>query len=185
MNQLPSRKEQHAMWKAVRARIDRPKAPGAQIGAAGVEPVTDYPAPALIDFPMIVAPIEEQADSHLFMWWKMLRADRRTPRVMAIAEVCSAHYGVELADVLSARRTARLARARQVTMFLARQMTPKSLPEIGRILGGRDHTTVLHGARKIEAFVGDLGCDLGVLMETIRFREGLPPRSPSALAAEA
>jgi len=55
-----------------------------------------------------------------------------------------------LADMHSARRARAVARPRQVAMYLAKQLTPRSLPEIGRKFGGRDHTTVIHAVRKIE-----------------------------------
>ena len=54
-------------------------------------------------------------------------------------------------DLISARRTADVVRPRQIAMFLAKNLTPNSLPVIGRKFGGRDHTTVLHAVRKIEA----------------------------------
>jgi chromosomal replication initiator protein len=54
---------------------------------------------------------------------------------------------------LSSRRTANVVRPRQVAMYLAKQLTLRSLPEIGRRFGGRDHTTVLHAVRKIENLV--------------------------------
>jgi chromosomal replication initiator protein len=55
--------------------------------------------------------------------------------------------------MLSQRRTANVVRPRQIAMYLAKTLTMRSLPEIGRKFGGRDHTTVLHGVRKIEALV--------------------------------
>jgi len=59
-------------------------------------------------------------------------------------------YNVSRADLLSSRRTANVVRPRQVAMYLAKVLTLRSLPEIGRRFGGRDHTTVLHAVRKIE-----------------------------------
>ena len=55
---------------------------------------------------------------------------------------------------MSNRRTRTIVKPRQVAMYLAKMMTPRSLPEIGRRFGGRDHTTVLHAVRKIEDMVG-------------------------------
>ena len=60
-------------------------------------------------------------------------------------------------DILSARRDARLVRVRHVIMWLAKRFTLHSLPDIGRALGNRDHTTVLHGVRKIDHRVAELG----------------------------
>ena len=62
--------------------------------------------------------------------------------------VC-AYYGVSVQDVISDRRTARVVRARHVMFYLSKMLTTCSLPKIGRFLGGRDHTTVLHGLNKI------------------------------------
>jgi chromosomal replication initiator protein len=62
-------------------------------------------------------------------------------------------YNVSRADLLSSRRTANVVRPRQVAMYLAKLLTLRSLPEIGRRFGGRDHTTVLHAVRKIENLV--------------------------------
>jgi chromosomal replication initiator protein len=55
-----------------------------------------------------------------------------------------------MADMLSARRARAVARPRQVAMYLTKQLTPRSLPEIGRKFGGRDHTTVMHAIRRID-----------------------------------
>jgi chromosomal replication initiator protein len=60
-----------------------------------------------------------------------------------------AHYGTSRTDILSSRRTASVVRPRQIAMYLAKVLTTRSLPEIGRRFGGRDHTTVLHAVRKI------------------------------------
>lgn len=72
------------------------------------------------------------------------------PRVADIIAVTAKHYGVSRADILSARRTAIIARPRQVVYYLSKKLTLKSLPEIARLIGNRDHTSALHGIRKIE-----------------------------------
>ncbi|MGE0338268.1 MAG: chromosomal replication initiator protein DnaA [Xanthobacteraceae bacterium] len=79
--------------------------------------------------------------------------DPRRIRVEDILKVVSKHYGVTRADLLSSRRTANVVRPRQIAMYLAKVLTLRSLPEIGRRFGGRDHTTVLHAVRKIEGLV--------------------------------
>lgn len=70
--------------------------------------------------------------------------------VVAIARLVSEHFGVPMSDLTSQRREASIVRARHVVMYLARQHTGLSYPRIGSRLGGRDHTTIMHGARKIE-----------------------------------
>jgi chromosomal replication initiator protein len=75
-------------------------------------------------------------------------------RVEDIQRVVARHYNVPRSDLLSNRRTRIIVRPRQVAMYLAKMMTPRSLPEIGRRFGGRDHTTVLHAVRKIEEQMG-------------------------------
>lgn len=74
----------------------------------------------------------------------------RKIRIEDILKFVSRHYNVTRTDLLSARRTKTIVRPRQIAMYLAKTMTPRSLPEIGRRFGGRDHTTVLHAVRKIE-----------------------------------
>lgn len=76
----------------------------------------------------------------------------RRPRltVRSIAQAVSQYYGIGWNDIASARRTVDVVRARQILMFLCREHTTLSLPQIGRRVGGRDHTTVLHSCRKIE-----------------------------------
>ncbi len=74
----------------------------------------------------------------------------RRVKIEEIQRVVSKHYNVTKADLLSARRTRTIVRPRQIAMYLSKMMTPRSLPEIGRRFGNRDHTTVLHAVRKIE-----------------------------------
>ncbi len=80
----------------------------------------------------------------------LLRAHERRITIEEIQKRVAEHFGVKLADMHSARRARVVARPRQVAMYLAKQLTPRSLPEIGRRFGGRDHTTVMHAIRKIE-----------------------------------
>ncbi len=75
-------------------------------------------------------------------------------RIEDIQRVVARQYNVSRADLLSSRRTANVVRPRQVAMYLAKILTLRSLPEIGRRFGGRDHTTVLHAVRKIENLAG-------------------------------
>ncbi|HZP19113.1 MAG TPA: chromosomal replication initiator protein DnaA [Bauldia sp.] len=77
----------------------------------------------------------------------------RRVKVEDIQRVVARHYNVSKSDLLSSRRTRTIVRPRQIAMYLAKVLTPRSLPEIGRRFGGRDHTTVLHAVRKIEELI--------------------------------
>ncbi len=80
----------------------------------------------------------------------LLRANDRRVTIDEIQKRVAEHFNIRLADMHSARRARAVARPRQVAMFLSKQLTSRSLPEIGRKFGGRDHTTVMHAVRKIE-----------------------------------
>jgi chromosomal replication initiator protein len=82
-------------------------------------------------------------------------AEPKRVRIEDIQRIVARQYNVSRADLLSSRRTANVVRPRQVAMYLAKILTLRSLPEIGRRFGGRDHTTVLHAVRKIEALTGN------------------------------
>ena len=80
-------------------------------------------------------------------------------------------YKIKVADMYSKRRPANIAMPRQVAMYLAKELTQKSLPDIGDMFGGRDHTTVLHAVRKISdlrAKQADLNHTLHVLEQTLK-----------------
>lgn len=70
--------------------------------------------------------------------------------VQEIQRQVARYYDIPKTEMLSARRTARIVQPRQIAMYLARALTLRSLPDIGRRFGGRDHTTILHAIRKIE-----------------------------------
>ena len=78
-------------------------------------------------------------------------------KIEDIQKLVATHYNVSKADILSSRRTATVVRPRQIAMYLSKILTPRSLPEIGRRFGGRDHTTVLHAVRKIDGLVSKDG----------------------------
>ncbi len=77
-------------------------------------------------------------------------ADSQPVRIDDILKVVGRHYNVAKADILSPRRARSIVIPRQIGMYLAKKLTPRSLPEIGRRFGGRDHSTVLHAVRKID-----------------------------------
>ncbi len=80
----------------------------------------------------------------------LLRANDRRITIEEIQKKVAEHFNIRVADMHSARRARAVARPRQVAMYLAKQLTSRSLPEIGRKFGGRDHTTVMHAVRKID-----------------------------------
>src|SRR5580693_7413261 len=81
--------------------------------------------------------------------------DPKRVKIEDIQRTVARQYNVSRSDLLSSRRTANVVRPRQIAMYLAKTLTLRSLPEIGRRFGGRDHTTVLHAVRKIEGLVGN------------------------------
>jgi chromosomal replication initiator protein len=80
----------------------------------------------------------------------LLRANERRVTIEEIQRKVAEHFNIKMAEMTSTRRARIVARPRQVAMYLAKQLTPRSLPEIGRKFGGRDHTTVMHAVKKIE-----------------------------------
>ena len=80
----------------------------------------------------------------------VLRANQRRISIDEIQTRVAEHYCIRKAEMVSARRAREVARPRQVAMYLSKQLTPKSLPDIGRRFGGRDHTTVIHAVKQIE-----------------------------------
>lgn len=85
----------------------------------------------------------------------LLRSSDRRITIDEIQRKVAEHYNLKLTDMASPRRAREVARPRQVAMYLSKQLTPRSLPEIGRKFGGRDHTTVMHAVKKIEELVRD------------------------------
>ena len=85
----------------------------------------------------------------------LLRSHDRRITIDEIQRKVADHYNIRLTDMHSARRARQVARPRQVAMYLAKQLTARSLPEIGRKFGGRDHTTVMHAVRKVEELMTD------------------------------
>lgn len=84
----------------------------------------------------------------------LLRASDRRISIEEIQKKVAEHYNIRLSDMHSAKRLRSLARPRQIAMYLAKSLTPLSLPEIGRKFGGRDHTTVMHAVKKVESLKG-------------------------------
>ena len=85
----------------------------------------------------------------------ILRTNDRKISIDDIQRKVAEHYNIRLADMMGPKRARNVARPRQIAMYLSKQLTCRSLPEIGRRFGGRDHTTIMHGVRKIEELVGE------------------------------
>lgn len=100
-----------------------------------------------------------------------LSCNERKVTVDMIQKTVSEHYGLKQADLISERRARAVARPRQVAMWLAKQITTRSLPDIGRRFGGRDHTTVLHAVRRIEQLKAEdpqIARDVDLLLRKLR-----------------
>lgn len=100
----------------------------------------------------------------------MFRASRRRVTIDEIQKRVSDHFKIRQAEMVSARRARAVARPRQIAMYLAKQLTPRSLPEIGRRFGGRDHTTVIHAVKQIErlrAADSEIDADVRTLMRAL------------------
>ena len=101
----------------------------------------------------------------------LLSIQNRQISVENIQKTVADYYKIKVADMYSKKRPASIARPRQIAMYLAKELTQKSLPEIGELFGGRDHTTVLHAVRKISAerqTLSDLNQQLHVLEQTLK-----------------
>ena len=85
----------------------------------------------------------------------LLRAHEKKLTIDEIQRKVADYYGLKVADLLSERRAREVARPRQIAMYLAKKMTPRSLPEIGRRFGKRDHTTVMHAVKRVEQLRAD------------------------------
>ena len=115
----------------------------------------------------------EGAINRLYLTWQLMRApvtldiaetiirdlvqgiEPRRIKIEDILRIVSRHFAVSKQDILSERRHRSVVRPRQIGMYLAKHLTSRSLPEIGRRFGNRDHTTVLHAIRKIDREIGE------------------------------
>ena len=101
----------------------------------------------------------------------LLSIQNRQISVDNIQKAVADFYSIKVADMYSKKRPANIARPRQIAMFMAKELTQKSLPEIGELFGGRDHTTVLHAVRKIaeeRAHDGQLNHEIHVIEQTLK-----------------
>ena len=100
----------------------------------------------------------------------LVRAYDRRVTVEEIQRKVAEHYNIRLSDMLSPRRARAIARPRQIAMFLSKELTDRSLPEIGRKFGGRDHTTIMHGVKRVAQLCDEDAAireDVSVLKRTL------------------
>lgn len=165
---------QYKFSEAHKARLERINSAAARLKAP---PVLTRPYRPSWTVPAPETPREWAQRQKLIPIPVTVQNDRDEPRNEA--EICVVRietiqiavtrlYGVSRIDLLSSRRSADVVRPRQVAMYLAKTLTLRSLPEIGRLFGGRDHTTVLHAVRKIKALVT---MDTAVAGEVERVKE--------------
>lgn len=110
------------------------------------------PRPAVIE-PQAPEPTPEPAPEPKEFWFRIV-SDKPAPGAETMIEdvlrACCKYFEITRSQITSARRTANVVYPRQIAMYLCKLHTTKSYPEIGRRIGGRDHTTVLHGHKKVE-----------------------------------
>lgn len=152
--------EVFANAKATRDYFKRLRSPPPKIVIAA-PPIIPKPtlASVVAPKPVQIVPIEALAvcltsDFAIVPDRDVIRISGTEPPIEAIIRAVCLHYGTTGAGIMSGHRTANLVRPRQVICYLAKKLTLKSYPEIGRRIGGKDHTTVLHAVRKIERLRG-------------------------------
>lgn len=131
----PSQRRAAVERELRRSRFERAVRPPTNPLAAPIEKVLDPPADRWAWFR-----IEEEIDP----------LQPRSPKIQEIQAATARHYGISRMDLISERRTANVVGPRHVAMYLSHALTLRSFPAIGRMTGNRDHTTVIHGVRKIE-----------------------------------
>ena len=153
------REDRIALRQERKARLELTKLAKGELSFPAPEPV-EIPAPVETPTPQddaIQAWVERQKAIPIKKApWFSVEDDLgpvgpRTPLVDEIIAATAQHYKFSMSEMLATRRFAPIVRARQVAMHLAKTLTMRSLPEIGRRFGGMDHTTILHAVRKIES----------------------------------
>lgn len=123
--------------------------PAAAAPVSDVEPTAESEPVVIAEPEPIPAPLPVATEDRDWLFV----TPRPVTTIKDIQRAVAKHYGFTCMDMCSKRRTAALAKARHVAMYVVKSVTPRSLPEIGYYFGGRDHTTVLHGVRKIDNLV--------------------------------
>jgi hypothetical protein len=140
--------EAHRRRVAFRASI---AAKAAALNAPAV--AAPEPAPVVVDIPPPPSPPAEPGSMKEPWFYVEHIAAKRSVSIREIQMVVCRHYGFTFEKLNAQRRTRPVVRARQVAFYLCRELTSQSLPVIGSRFGGKDHTTVLHGCRTIDALI--------------------------------
>lgn len=143
-------------------------------------PAPIAPPPPVVESPKVELVTDEWVARQLAIprrrgiWFSVLDVGepvKPRPTIGDIQRACSLHYGVSITDIVSARRTQKVVRPRQVAVYLARRLTTHSLPQISRRFGKRDHTTAMWAAQKITRLLGEgdakLNADVATLIEAL------------------
>lgn len=150
-------------YAAIRKRLYKPLPPVKPV--VTIAPCVELP----IDFSKYV--------NFNFSKEQVIPVDVKLPEVFGVLKIAkhvAKAYNIDLIDLLSVRRTRDVVFPRQVVMYLCKRLTVKSLPQIGRQLGNRDHTTVLHGIRMVEALIAKdkvAARKIGDLVQELRPKE--------------
>jgi hypothetical protein len=154
----PTQREVIARHQRFRASID---ARAAELKAKKMTAALDALRVVALEAPLSRAPViwtvspeamPAETDPPSPNWFSIIASEpkpRDYPSIIEIQKAVCKHYDVKLADMLSGRRTANIMLPRQIAYYLCKELTPHSLPQIGRRFGGRDHTSILHGVRKV------------------------------------
>lgn len=132
-----------------RAHADRQRRLGTVIVA--LPPAQPIPTPKAV-----IMTLEPPPEPHF--WFSILEISEHAEREITCADIkraVASHFAISVREIISARRTANIIMPRQIGIYLAKELTLLSLPDIGRHFGNRDHTTILHSIRKIAALLND------------------------------
>lgn len=149
-------------YKAVKARLNKGR-PVKRIPITALQTAVEIPI-VRIEPPVVIEP--EIPDPHMSE-----PPAPKYPSIALIVEHVAKYFGVSVLDISAQRRHARVMVPRHVVFYLAKTMTLKSLPKIGRAIGGRDHTTILSGVRKMERMLPNdpkLAADVDYIRNSVR-----------------
>lgn len=135
-------------YRQVRARTNLWRAPVHHVDSVDSQPHADE-VPAIEPVQIEIVEVAQETEVTIHRQEAEPQNVVVHPSIARIANIVAAKFNVTRADIVSHRRTMNVVKPRQITMYLARTLTLRSLPEIGYYLGDRDHTTILFGVRKI------------------------------------